>query len=105
MAFLVTILVFGASAAARGLITEAPSAITTAPEAPCPLTTEIPACAIPCMISAGSEAGCGILDLNCQCGAAPQIHSLAAPCVISKCSPDRASQVESVGSAICSQCV
>ncbi|KAK4097322.1 hypothetical protein N658DRAFT_489297 [Parathielavia hyrcaniae] len=105
MAFLVNILLFGVCVAARGLITEAPSAITAAPAAPCPLTNSIPACGISCMINAGSEAGCGMLDLPCQCSAASQIRSLAAPCVRSNCGPDRASQVESVGSAICSQCV
>ncbi len=61
---------------------------------------------IPCLISAGSAAGCSNpLDLACQCKAGPQIRSLAAPCVKSKCSPDLGSSLDSVADAICTECV
>ncbi len=123
VALVFAILCLAACAAARG-ITEAPSVITPAPEAPCTLTNSIPGCGvslqhvldltfrvlivlqIPCLISAGSAAGCSNpLDLACQCKAGPQIRSLAAPCVKSKCSPELGSSLDSVADAICTECV
>jgi hypothetical protein len=60
---------------------------------------------IPCLLSAGGAAGCSnALDLGCQCKVAPQIRSLAAPCVLSKCGPDLGSTLQSVAEAICTQC-
>ncbi|KAK4032216.1 hypothetical protein C8A01DRAFT_20685 [Parachaetomium inaequale] len=97
-------LILAASAAARG-ITEAPSVITPAAQADCPLTNSIPGCGIGCLISAGGAAGCSNpFDLACQCKAASQIRSLASPCVTKSCGQSMGSSLESVAAAICTQC-
>ncbi|KAJ4286578.1 hypothetical protein N0V88_008001 [Collariella sp. IMI 366227] len=75
-----------------------------APEA-CTLTNSIPGCGITCLLNASNEAGCSNpFDLTCQCKAAEQIRSFAAPCVKSKCDEKAASSVESVARAICTEC-
>lgn len=120
MALLFTALFLAVSASARG-ITEAPAAITPGPEAPCTLTNSIPGCGvsrlplwecrvltlvqIPCLISAGGEAGCfNPLDLACQCKAATKIRGLASDCVRASCGPEVGSSLESVADAICTEC-
>ncbi|KAK4149672.1 hypothetical protein C8A00DRAFT_18673 [Chaetomidium leptoderma] len=104
MALFVTTLLLAVSASARG-ITEPPSAITPAPEAACTLTSLIPSCGITCLISAAAGAGCpNPFDLACQCKVASKIHSIAAPCVQSKCGPQLGSTLDSVAAAICTEC-
>jgi hypothetical protein len=63
-----------------------------------------PACAIPCLTSALSAAGCSPDDLACRCGPKQAaIGSLVAPCLLASCSATVLGAIESVGSALCAQ--
>ncbi|AEO71906.1 uncharacterized protein THITE_2124787 [Thermothielavioides terrestris NRRL 8126] len=93
-------------AAARG-ITEPLSAITPGPVSAedCPLTASMPGCGLPCLISAANAVGCNdILDLECQCSSQTLIRDSASSCVLASCGEQVGTTVESVASAICSQC-
>ncbi|KAI0475968.1 hypothetical protein GGR56DRAFT_693132 [Xylariaceae sp. FL0804] len=64
----------------------------------------IPSCAIPCLTSAISEAGCQLSDISCQCGPTQTvIAGDAAPCLLSECSAGSlVAQAASAGRAVCS---
>ena len=47
---------------------------------------QLPSCALTCLTTAITGAGCGVSDYACQCGSAKSsITSAATPCVVSKC--------------------
>ncbi|KAK4108581.1 hypothetical protein N656DRAFT_801730 [Canariomyces notabilis] len=86
------------------------SAITltaTTPEA-CPMTASMPYCAFPCLASAATIAGCSdMFDVECQCKNrnSDEAELLKSGCVVSSCGSWTAKIVESVGAAICDECV
>ncbi|TGO20191.1 hypothetical protein BTUL_0001g02030 [Botrytis tulipae] len=62
-----------------------------------------PACAVSCLQSAISVAGCGANDQACQCGTAQAaIQTAVTPCLISACNVDELASAASVGFALCS---
>jgi len=62
-----------------------------------------PSCAIPCLTSAISVAGCALTDQACQCGSAQAaIKTAITPCLLSACSPGDLNSAASAGYALCS---
>ncbi|KAI1854151.1 hypothetical protein JX265_000554 [Neoarthrinium moseri] len=62
-----------------------------------------PDCAIPCLTSAITKAGCDLNDVQCQCGPKQTaIAGNAAACLIGGCSPADLAQAQSAGLAVCS---
>ncbi|KAK4236958.1 hypothetical protein C8A03DRAFT_16449 [Achaetomium macrosporum] len=105
MALLFAALFFAVSTTARA-ITEAPAAITPVPAPSCPLTSAVPSCGVECLMDAAGAAGCSnLFDLQCQCQNAAAIRSIASPCVQNSCGDELGLSLESVASAICTQCV
>ncbi|KAK4131607.1 hypothetical protein BT67DRAFT_444418 [Trichocladium antarcticum] len=99
-------LLYALASASRLATTQAPPAITQAPDVACPPASSMPPCGIGCLASAANAAGCpDLLNFGCQCKVAPQISSLASSCVLDSCGAATATIVDSVGDAICSQCV
>jgi hypothetical protein len=48
---------------------------------------QIPSCALSCLTTAITGAGCGLTDYACQCGSSKDaITKAATPCVVSSCS-------------------
>lgn len=63
---------------------------------------QIPSCALTCLTTAITGAGCGLSDYACQCGTAKDsITTSATPCVLSKCATSDALKVQSITSEIC----
>lgn len=52
------------------------------------LVAEIPSCAVTCLATAASGAGCGIDDFECQCADIKAITAAATPCVLDGCKGD-----------------
>jgi hypothetical protein len=51
------------------------------------LTAEIPSCALTCLSTAITGAGCQISDTSCQCGSnKAAITTSATPCILKACS-------------------
>ncbi|KAI0125143.1 hypothetical protein BJ170DRAFT_490526 [Xylariales sp. AK1849] len=62
-----------------------------------------PSCAIPCLTSAISKAGCPLSDISCQCGPTQTaIAANVAGCLISNCGAGDLAQAQSAGLAVCS---
>jgi len=62
-----------------------------------------PSCAIPCLTSAISVAGCALTDQACQCGTGKAaIQTAVTPCLLSACSPGDLGIAASVGQGLCS---
>ncbi|ORY67330.1 uncharacterized protein BCR38DRAFT_407313 [Pseudomassariella vexata] len=62
-----------------------------------------PDCAIPCLTSAISKAGCALSDISCQCGPTQSVIGMnAAGCLTGACSADELQQALSAGLAVCS---
>jgi hypothetical protein len=62
-----------------------------------------PSCAVPCLSTAISSAGCQETDIACQCGSGQAaIASIVAPCLISACDASDLNTAESVGLGQCS---
>lgn len=67
---------------------------------------ELTAFKLPCLASAASAVGCaGQFDIQCQCQNAEQVQDLASSCVVGSCGAESAKIVQSLGYAICNQCV
>ncbi|KAK1753130.1 hypothetical protein QBC47DRAFT_362959 [Echria macrotheca] len=74
-------------------------------QADCPATTNMPSCAVSCLMSAASAIGCtNMADYNCQCSGSAALRSRAEGCVLSTCGPVTALQASSAGAQICSSC-
>lgn len=57
---------------------------------------------IPCLESAIAQAGCGLTDQACQCGASQlAIQSAVTPCLLSSCNSADLQKAASVGFALC----
>ncbi|KAM0820158.1 hypothetical protein AB5N19_05977 [Seiridium cardinale] len=62
-----------------------------------------PSCAIPCLTSAITQAGCNLNDIACPCGPTQAaIGAAAAGCLIGACNATELAQAQSAGSAVCS---
>ena len=62
----------------------------------------MPSCAVPCITSAVSQAGCAATDVACQCGPTQaQIAQIAGGCVLGACPASEINNVVSAGSALC----
>ncbi|KAH9889183.1 hypothetical protein F4778DRAFT_394526 [Xylariomycetidae sp. FL2044] len=62
-----------------------------------------PSCAIPCLTSAISAAGCQLTDVACQCNQGKAaIADRAATCIPGKCNVSELLQASSAGEAVCS---
>ncbi|KUJ14482.1 uncharacterized protein LY89DRAFT_686949 [Mollisia scopiformis] len=62
-----------------------------------------PSCAIPCLTSAFSVAGCALTDQACQCGTGQAaIQTAVTPCLLSACDAADVNSAASVGFALCS---
>ncbi|KAL6794743.1 hypothetical protein GGI42DRAFT_134842 [Trichoderma sp. SZMC 28013] len=62
-----------------------------------------PDCAIGCLKDAIPKAGCALTDTACQCQVDTQakLVGLAAPCLISKCSPSDLAKAQAAAAAAC----
>lgn len=49
------------------------------------LIGEIPSCALQCLLSAGTSAGCEATDYKCQCENSSKIQASASSCLTSSC--------------------
>lgn len=57
------------------------------------LVSQIPSCALSCIIKAAESSGCGVTDYGCQCGKAAAIQAAVQPCIVPACSAaDQASK-------------
>lgn len=54
------------------------------------ILTQVPACALPCLIEGASAVGCDATNYACQCGKADQLTQAAGSCVDTSCSADEA---------------
>jgi len=62
-----------------------------------------PSCAIPCLTSAISVAGCQPNDEGCQCGSGfSSIQNVVATCLLSACNQSDLQRAASVGLGLCS---
>ncbi|KXJ94005.1 hypothetical protein Micbo1qcDRAFT_158940 [Microdochium bolleyi] len=62
-----------------------------------------PSCAIPCLSTAITQAGCQPTDISCQCGDKKgAIGAAAAGCLLSACNLNEVQQAQSAGNAVCS---
>ncbi|KAI0118345.1 hypothetical protein GGR51DRAFT_213019 [Nemania sp. FL0031] len=63
-----------------------------------------PSCALPCLSSAITEAGCQLSDIACQCGPTQSvIGSRVAGCILSSCTnPTDIGAAANAGQAVCS---
>jgi hypothetical protein len=52
------------------------------------LVTQIPSCALTCLVTAAASVNCAITDYSCQCSNASALQASATPCVQSACSAD-----------------
>ncbi len=50
------------------------------------LISEIPSCALTCLLTGASDAGCGTSDYACQCSNQSTIQTSAEPCLTKACS-------------------
>ena len=63
---------------------------------------QLPSCALTCLSTASSSAGCTLTDFACQCGSAKDaITKSATPCVAAACSPADALKVSQLTGQIC----
>ncbi|KFY33495.1 hypothetical protein V494_07592 [Pseudogymnoascus sp. VKM F-4513 (FW-928)] len=84
--------------------TDSPSCeVTPGPTQCIPSALAIPPCATDCIISAGANYGCSLLDFYCQCepetNAAIQFDALY--CVLDSCGADNALPVIDAANAVC----
>ena len=57
------------------------------------LVCEIPSCALTCLLTAGTSAGCDATDYKCQCSNASKIQSSAAPSLEKACTAQEISSM------------
>lgn len=50
------------------------------------LLTQVPDCALTCLITGASDIGCTVTDYTCQCSKAAELQASAGPCIDSACS-------------------
>lgn len=63
-----------------------------------------PSCAVPCIQSGISAAGCNPTDVGCQCGPAQDsIANVVATCLLSACPASLLSTIIAVGTSLCSE--
>ncbi len=62
------------------------------------LVAQIPPCAIPCLTKASSDAGCGLIDYQCQCSKSTAIAGSASTCLTTACS---AADIASMSKSLC----
>ncbi|KAM0809183.1 hypothetical protein AB5N19_09526 [Seiridium cardinale] len=65
------------------------------------LVTQIPSCALTCLISGSSKVGCAVTDYACQCNNASALQDDVTPCVSSSCSASDAATALTVSGEIC----
>ncbi len=46
------------------------------------LLSEIPECALSCVMKGPGQVGCDVLDLECQCGKLENMTAIVAPCMV-----------------------
>ncbi|KAI1124842.1 hypothetical protein F5Y10DRAFT_248378 [Nemania abortiva] len=62
-----------------------------------------PSCALPCLSSAITEAGCQLSDIACQCGPTQSIIAgKVGGCILSSCNPTDVGAAVNAGQAVCS---
>ncbi|KAK0642913.1 hypothetical protein B0T16DRAFT_305794, partial [Cercophora newfieldiana] len=72
---------------------------------PCALTSQMPACGIPCISEAAHSVGCTVpMDFACHCSHGPAMQAAVMPCVATACGAS-APIVGSIANAICTECV
>jgi len=67
-----------------------------------PDLSQVPSCAVPCLVAAIPESGCGVSDVKCQCttGQAAITKSVTT-CVSSKCQPEDQAKLVPILAGIC----
>ncbi|KAF2758012.1 hypothetical protein EJ05DRAFT_374171 [Pseudovirgaria hyperparasitica] len=64
-------------------------------------TADIPSCALQCLATSITGAGCSVEDQACSCEKTDAITTTATPCVLAACSIDDALKTQQVTQAIC----
>ncbi|KAG4033781.1 hypothetical protein MFRU_004g02840 [Monilinia fructicola] len=63
---------------------------------------QLPSCALSCLATAATSAGCGLTDYACQCGdAKAAITKSGTPCIVAACSASDVLTVSKVAAQIC----
>ncbi|KAB8295178.1 hypothetical protein EYC80_007104 [Monilinia laxa] len=63
---------------------------------------QLPSCALSCLATAATSAGCGLADYACQCGDAKDaITKSGTPCIVAGCSASDVLAVSKIATQIC----
>ncbi|TPX06729.1 uncharacterized protein E0L32_002225 [Thyridium curvatum] len=65
------------------------------------LVSQVPACALSCILQAATAADCGVADYKCQCAHRTQIQTSVDPCLRKGCSDAQVKQVTDITTQIC----
>lgn len=65
------------------------------------LLTQVPDCALTCLITGASDIGCTVTDYTCQCSKAAELQASAGPCIDSACSTADQETALTISQEIC----
>ncbi|KAI1840759.1 hypothetical protein JX266_013033 [Neoarthrinium moseri] len=65
------------------------------------LITQVPTCALSCLLNAGAQVGCDTTDYSCQCSKADALKQAVEPCLAKSCSAEEIGNAQSVSEKIC----
>jgi hypothetical protein len=60
--------------------------VSVAADATTDILTQVPTCALSCLLTGAGKVGCPITDYACQCEHAAELQNAAGPCIESACS-------------------
>ncbi|ETS81142.1 hypothetical protein PFICI_06144 [Pestalotiopsis fici W106-1] len=65
------------------------------------LVTQVPDCALTCLITGASDIGCTVTDYTCQCSKAAELQASAGPCIDAACSTADQETALTISQEIC----
>ncbi|KAI0151528.1 hypothetical protein BJ166DRAFT_391874 [Pestalotiopsis sp. NC0098] len=65
------------------------------------LVTQVPDCALTCLVTGASDIGCTVTDYDCQCSKASELQASAGPCIQEACSSADQATALTISQEIC----